>query len=757
MFINDNPIESKDDDCLNRTSFSEELGKSLLDWQGKESLVIAIYGKWGSGKSSLINLTKEYLSNSQDQNKPTIITFNPWIFSGQSNLIAHFFDEVGKELECKDESKRDAEIAKQFRYYASVLGLFPSQGNVEKISKWIVLLGLIGVTSSQIMSWLNAYPWINYILFLIGVILLLYEITNDFFIKLSDVFQKKSEYNKKTILEIKNNLKDELKKRNKKMIIVIDDIDRLSSNEIRQIFKLIRVNADFPNTIYLLAFDRDVVEKNIEEQKGVCGKDYLTKIVQVDFDIPYVRHAKVSEFLFKELNKILDDLPEDAKNYFDDNDPYWANVYHSGYKDFFKNIRDVKRYISSLKFNIKHLNKQNVLEVNPVDFFAIEAIRVFAPPFYSFMKFDNLLFTSTDTAERNKYNPREKSINDALTKVLPEDIRPHLLDLIKRIFPQIESIYSHGYLTYGNEWQVVWKNKLKVCASDNFDSYFTLIPGGSDEEIGQYELKEFLSNINDYDVLKAKFDEYINNNKIRKLLQKIQDVSSNEADVPSNQIKNLIKVLFDISDNLPDERMGLFDFGIDVEMMRLVYQLLMRNQDKRKNYEMLKELIPTSLGFSGFIETIYLDDKKQNEQNKMTVPYENLDELKKICISKLNDMRVSLLDIKNLPFVMYRWKEWDGDQYQEFINEINKDNSYLLKFIEKFISVSRNQAAGDYGVTCNKEFNYKNLSDFLDIQTVKNSLEDIKRNNNDFYGKYKDTINMYLENYNQYQANPTSV
>lgn len=89
------------------------------------------------------------------------------------------------------------------------------------------------------------------------------------------------------------------------------------------------------------------------------------------------------------------------------------------------------------------------------------------------------------------------------------------------------------------------------------------------------------------------------------------------------------------------------------------------------------------------------------------------------------------------------------------INEINKDNSCLLKFIEKFISVSRKQTAGDYGVTRNEEFNYKNLSDFLDIQAVKNSLEDIKKNNNGLYGKHKDTINMYLQNYNHYQANST--
>jgi len=59
MFIYDKPIETEKDDFLGRKRFSQHLGKALLDWKEKESLVIAIYGEWGSGKSSVINLASE--------------------------------------------------------------------------------------------------------------------------------------------------------------------------------------------------------------------------------------------------------------------------------------------------------------------------------------------------------------------------------------------------------------------------------------------------------------------------------------------------------------------------------------------------------------------------------------------------------------------------------------------------------------------------------------------------------------------------
>ena len=55
-------------------------------------------------------------------------------------------------------------------------------------------------------------------------------------------------------------LKDDLK-----IIVTIDDIDRLTKEEIIAVFQLVKNLADFPNTVYLLAFDYDIVTKALEE------------------------------------------------------------------------------------------------------------------------------------------------------------------------------------------------------------------------------------------------------------------------------------------------------------------------------------------------------------------------------------------------------------------------------------------------------------------------------------------------------------
>ena len=757
MFIYDKPIETEKDDFLSRKRFSQHLGKALLDWKEKESLVIAIYGEWGSGKSSVINLANEYIEATKNDDKPTIIGFNPWGFSEEKNLSTHFFNEIAKELEIKHGSSKDKKIAEKLKLYSKLLSLTPKKETLSILSSKVLLgLGLIGISSSQIIQWLEIPAnWIKYTFFGIGLVLFLVGLFKDFLLGLSDFFQQKYLVNKKSITELKNEIKKELLERNKKIVFVIDDIDRLNQSEIKQIFRLIRINADFPNTIYLLAFDRKIVEQNLEEQIGVSGKDYLNKIVQVHFNVPFAKPSKISTFLFKELDRILSILPESAQKYFGQDEPYWVNVYHSGFKDFFKNIRDVKRFASSLEFNISQMYQGKIMEVNPIDFIAIEAIRIFAPDFYLFMRDKSVIFTSTDRNERSSRdnNPRKDEIEKALN-ALPSEIKESVLELLKRLFPQVDGIFQYGYSTHGHEWQSIWSNNLRVCATNNFDSYFTLIPGGDEEELSQFEIEEILSKTNSTEDLEKIIREYIEKKKIRKVLQRIQDFTGDQTRISQDNAKNVVKTLFNISDDLPEEKVGMWDFGIDMDLMRIIYQLLKRESDKSKNYEILKEAIPQSKGLFGPIQKVSLESsrkEKGKDSDEFVVPEDKIEDLQKLCLEKIEETNPDdLLKHKNLLYILYRWKEWSKDsKWGDFIKTISDANQKLLVFIAKFVSESRSQTIGDYGTRVTKRFNYKSLSDFLDLEELKTKLEGIKEENSEQYQNNKEAIDLFLNNFNK--------
>ena len=108
-----------------------------------------------------------------------------------------------------------------------------------------------------------------------------------------------------------------------------------------------------------------------------------------------------------------------------------------------------------------------------------------------------MIFTSTDRNDRSSRdnNPRKEEIEKALN-TLPSEIKGSVLELLKRLFPQVDGIFQYGYSTHGHEWQSSWSNNLRVCATNNFDSYFTLIPGGNEEELSQFEIEEILSKTN---------------------------------------------------------------------------------------------------------------------------------------------------------------------------------------------------------------------------------------------------------------------
>jgi predicted KAP-like P-loop ATPase len=92
----DRPIESQVEDTLGRRNFSEALAAAIRGWSGKESLVLALYGGWGSGKSSIKNMVIESMGLSSPGIRS--VDFNPWQLANRPSLSEAFFDELGLAL-----------------------------------------------------------------------------------------------------------------------------------------------------------------------------------------------------------------------------------------------------------------------------------------------------------------------------------------------------------------------------------------------------------------------------------------------------------------------------------------------------------------------------------------------------------------------------------------------------------------------------------------------------------------------------------
>ena len=82
-YYTDRAIESAEEDLLGRSSFSKQVGQAIFEYNGNDSLVIGLFGKWGTEKTSVANMALETVTelSKQDDKAPVIIRFAPWNYS----------------------------------------------------------------------------------------------------------------------------------------------------------------------------------------------------------------------------------------------------------------------------------------------------------------------------------------------------------------------------------------------------------------------------------------------------------------------------------------------------------------------------------------------------------------------------------------------------------------------------------------------------------------------------------------------------
>ena len=76
---------------------------------------------------------------------------------------------------------------------------------------------------------------------------------------------------------------------------------------------MVKQVADFPNIIYILAMDREVVRRALQEVHNVDGNEYLQKIIQVPFEIPELRKSKLNSIFFSRLDEVVKEISDKIK------------------------------------------------------------------------------------------------------------------------------------------------------------------------------------------------------------------------------------------------------------------------------------------------------------------------------------------------------------------------------------------------------------------------------------------------------------
>ncbi|RAJ09631.1 KAP family P-loop NTPase fold protein [Aeromonas salmonicida] len=719
-FSSDRPITKAEDDLLGRSGFSSDLANAMASWHGNDSLVVALHGDWGSGKSSIKNMALSQLEEISED-KPDVIEFSPWEWAAQEKITASFFQEISKSIDRKDKSESGKKLAATLKKYGRYLttGETVVTGLSSALPTLFVLATLIGIGGN-----FSNETWVNntstFMLIVLGCWAAALKWGRGFLDKLSGNIEETAKEKEQSLNDIRLELSALLLKRKAPLIVVMDDLDRLTSSQLRMVFQLIKANLEFPNVVFLLLFQRDLVEDKMNDGKQL-GRDYLEKIIQVPFDIPRVEITRLHSLLFSRLDKIIEQ-DKSAANMFDSG--RWGNIFHGALNKYFDNLRNVYRYTSTLSFHFTLLKGKSAFEVNPVDLIAIECLRVFEPDVYKEIARAKAIFTknSSDRYERSK-DSIAGLINGILDKASPNK-RDAVKEIVEQLFPTIE--WALRGTLYSGEFARTWLREMRVCHPSNFDKYFQFsIPSG---ELSNSDLREMLDLTSDSE----KFSEFILSLKERGILKNaLSQFESFTVEVPLDNGSTYIKGILDIGDKIDHETTGFTFFSSNTHAVRLVVWFLRRIDDLKERGELLLSCFKASNGIS-IVEHILHSDEKCREKSDTDQILQDIEFvlLKAEFVKKLDDMSVNspdeLLSNEHLVSFLYRWKRW-GDEAKviNWLKLQTQSAEGCINLLKKFVSKSSSQSMGDYVEKVTTYIKLENIENFLEIAPIQEKVREL--------------------------------
>ncbi|BAZ11488.1 KAP P-loop domain-containing protein [Calothrix sp. NIES-4071] len=567
----DSYLVDPENDLLGHASFAKYLADSICEMSFPEGFIIGIYGSWNSGKSTLLNFIAHYLNQKPDEEKPIIVPFNPWLFSGHQNITRRFFEQLQNVLSQEKAVPRG--IRKAIADFAGVLSEIP----------------------------------------------LPYAQTGKAIVTLLDDKEKEAS-------QFKEEVEKTLAKQNRRIVITVDDIDRLPGEDVKQLFRIFKAIPNFSNVVYVLVFDKEAVMKTIGETEETSQEAYLKKIIQAEFELPIPTKNLLRKLLSKKLNNIFADIPKEQFN-----QSRWSNIYFQGIDDFINNIPDISRLTNALTVTYPAVKG----EVNPVDFIALECLRIFCPAIYEIIYQNPRAFAG----EVNTSTDELRNLVNTWIAQLPSEDKQPVQNLLMQLFPKVKYVWSNSSPT---EEESEWQKQLRICSLEIFPIYFRLTL--SAYELSNTQIKAMLALANDAERFKEHLIELVKRKHTEGAAQASifleQLESSTVQCIPVNAIPSVVEALYDASEELvlsqENESNDIFDLGNEAIISRYISQLLHRIEESER-FEVLKKAISSGKGLAiinqqiaTVKEQLSQDSSDENLNEESLIGAQHLEELEQI-------------------------------------------------------------------------------------------------------------------------------
>ena len=629
-FLFDNPIKGNGNDELKRKDYAISICEKINNTKDLESAFsIGLNGNWGAGKTSFLNLIRDNLSESDY----IIFEFNPWQNNGASSIINEFFKLLSIKV-----NKYNSDLSKKIELYGKLLLQFGDSKLNKVVNPILHLNSLNNVAQTQ-------YKEIN----------------------------------------------TSISKLKKKLIIFIDDLDRLDNYEIIEVLRIIRNTANFGNTVFITAYDRNYVINALKKINVHNSEFFLEKIFQVEVNLPEYETETIKRRLFDSIKNNLTSKHKEQLNslFFDKKTAFILNRSHNYSDNIIRTIRDVTRFANSFNLLYSNLN----IEVNIIDLYYLELIRLKYPGVYSliFQERDIFLtltdekslgvsyrdpFYSLKTFKKKKSEEKNDEIDYEIEYYLKENTSnigihkksiPSIIDILKILFPEKFSSYDEQL------------EPLSLADPKCFDRYFQYRL--SSDNLSQAEFDKYLNKSSED--CKNKMLEWVSNGLRREISDKFRQIKDFED---REKFEKAIGAIFNFA-RIPEQKHIENDFAgypyTDLIKMLKDFKVSLYKEDQPAYFQFLKSIFDNAPSPYKFETSLIRNVLKTFDYGGFDLDKEYLD---KLCLKYFSEYLKSIEKIDDTAFYLYvdvleiTEKESNPFQKAKIHSEVN---NIFKQFIKK--------------------------------------------------------------------------
>ncbi len=652
----------------------------------------------------------EELRKRSDDQQPTLIQFSPWHWRDPKEATAAFLREIRLAVLRSSPFKQKFAFLLSWGKYARLL-----QGTADtlatakaKLILWIGLFASVGLTVSGLVppEMRVAATWFGSALTLATI--LLSALGSGLGALLS--FCEGSD---KTLEELRESLTEQLKALPKNIVVIVDDIDRSTDEEIRSIISLVKSSLNFPRLIFLLLFDQKIVEQ-VLSLSSANGRKYLQKVVQIPLVLPRVEEGRVEKVLIDGLNDILGQFA-DARHGFDEG--RWALILYEGVNPIVRNVRDVYRLLAVLSGMLPALRGRTTLEVNAVDLIALQTLAVFEPALFKKLPDAKQLLLSSPS--NDTHDERAEEVRTLLEYSSAERLGP-VSALVAHLFPSAAR-YMPNVLspTFSSDWA----RAFRVCTEEFFDRYF--IYAVPDHQITEQAFSDLLKLLPEGGAFRREVMKMANGGLIIPLLRRTL------IQVPAIDFafaEEFLSTMFDLSeavDSNPQPGFGVNDYR---QVWSNCIQFLVKEPDPEKRSAAFIAAFGKSHGLSTpgqILRDEQISRKSAANKNDLLLSDGALETGRALWLQKIvaSAADQSLGHTPHVARIWFSWRELDSSTAPiQWLVGCFLDDQYLLKMLTGFVDIS---FVSTGGITKRRAFfKLDHIANHLDLPVV---VERLKR------------------------------